>query len=252
MARRVVELGHPVLASRARRTLPHAMTTAKPVKTTPVAPPCWGGDRLVSLQGDPLERAREHIDAHLFEPLTLTALAEAARLSAYHFSREFGARFGFSPMAYVRARRLAAAAPLEAKARRRWSSSPSTAASTARRASPARSSAPSASRPDAIAGRRPTRSIPFAAGRRAQVRWKKSPPAQGTPARGGLALPCSTCRTRRASPGSGSGCCGAAAGRPDGPGDLRRLRRRAGGRRARPALHGRRALAPAARSRRLS
>ncbi|HXQ11162.1 MAG TPA: AraC family transcriptional regulator [Caulobacteraceae bacterium] len=63
-----------------------------------------------AIQSDPLERAQRHIDAHLFEPLTLGALAEAARLSAYHFTREFGARFGLSPMAYVRARRLVAAA----------------------------------------------------------------------------------------------------------------------------------------------
>jgi AraC family transcriptional regulator len=59
---------------------------------------------------DPLERARRHIDAKLFEPLSLASLAEAAGLSAYHFTRQFGARFGESPMAYVRARRLTAAA----------------------------------------------------------------------------------------------------------------------------------------------
>jgi AraC family transcriptional regulator len=59
---------------------------------------------------DALVRAREHIDAHLFEPLSLPALAAAAGLSAFHFSRAFGARFGFSPMAYVRTRRLADAA----------------------------------------------------------------------------------------------------------------------------------------------
>jgi AraC family transcriptional regulator len=59
---------------------------------------------------DPLERARLHIEARLFEPLSLAQLADAAGLSAYHFTRQFGARFGDSPMAYVRARRLAAAA----------------------------------------------------------------------------------------------------------------------------------------------
>jgi len=62
------------------------------------------------LQDDPLDRARRHVDAHLGEPLTLATLAQAARLSAYHFSRAFSARFGMSPMAYVRARRLVAAA----------------------------------------------------------------------------------------------------------------------------------------------
>jgi AraC family transcriptional regulator len=64
----------------------------------------------LALQDDPLLRAREHIDAHLFEALSLPAVAAEAGLSAFHFSRAFGARFGFSPMAYVRARRLASAA----------------------------------------------------------------------------------------------------------------------------------------------
>ena len=62
------------------------------------------------LTDDPLERARLQIDAHLFEPVTLAQFARAAGLSAYHFSRQFTARFGTSPMAYVRARRLATAA----------------------------------------------------------------------------------------------------------------------------------------------
>jgi AraC family transcriptional regulator len=62
------------------------------------------------LQDDPLDRAKRHIEANLFEPLTLGALAEVARLSPYHFTRQFGARFGMSPMAYVRARRLVSAA----------------------------------------------------------------------------------------------------------------------------------------------
>ena len=67
-------------------------------------------DATFFLQDDPLDRARRHVDAHLFEPLTLGLLAQAARLSAYHFSRTFTARFGMSPMAYVRARRLVEAA----------------------------------------------------------------------------------------------------------------------------------------------
>jgi AraC family transcriptional regulator len=62
------------------------------------------------LATEPLERARLHIEARLFEPLSLGQLAGAAGLSAYHFTRQFGARFGQSPMAYVRARRLTAAA----------------------------------------------------------------------------------------------------------------------------------------------
>ena len=63
-----------------------------------------------ALRTDPLDRARRHIDQHFEAGLTLAELAETACLSPYHFSREFTARFGFSPMAYVRARRLEVAA----------------------------------------------------------------------------------------------------------------------------------------------
>ena len=65
---------------------------------------------------DPLERARRHAEANLFEPLTLAGLAAVAGLSAYHFTRQFSARFGESPMAHVRTRRLARAADRLAEA----------------------------------------------------------------------------------------------------------------------------------------
>ena len=70
----------------------------------------WRVTAAAAVLVDPLVRAREHIDANLFEPLSLSGLAAEAGLSAFHFSRAFGARFGFSPMAYVRTRRLATAA----------------------------------------------------------------------------------------------------------------------------------------------
>lgn len=41
---------------------------------------------------DPLERVRRHVEAELFEPLTLTQLANVAGLSAYHISRASSAR----------------------------------------------------------------------------------------------------------------------------------------------------------------
>jgi AraC family transcriptional regulator len=59
---------------------------------------------------DPMDRARRLIEANLGSALSLNDLAEAACLSPYHFSRLFTGRYGFSPMAYVRARRLEAAA----------------------------------------------------------------------------------------------------------------------------------------------
>lgn len=51
-----------------------------------------------------------HIEAHLFEPLSLAELADIAGLSAFHFARLFTAFQGESPIAYVRRRRIAAAA----------------------------------------------------------------------------------------------------------------------------------------------
>jgi AraC family transcriptional regulator len=59
---------------------------------------------------DPLERARALAEANAAEPLCLDALASAAGLSAYHFIRQFSARYGVSPMAFVRERRMALAA----------------------------------------------------------------------------------------------------------------------------------------------
>ena len=59
---------------------------------------------------DPLERARAFVEANAFETLSLETLAAVVGLSAYHFARQFTARFGISPMASVRERRMALAA----------------------------------------------------------------------------------------------------------------------------------------------
>ncbi len=61
---------------------------------------------------DPLERAMAHVEAYAFEPLTLADLASVAGFSPYHFARQFTARYGLTPMAFVRARRLGLAARL--------------------------------------------------------------------------------------------------------------------------------------------
>ena len=57
-----------------------------------------------------MDRARHFVERRLDAQLSLDDLADVACLSPYHFSRQFTARFGFSPMAYVRARRLEIAA----------------------------------------------------------------------------------------------------------------------------------------------
>ena len=59
---------------------------------------------------DALERGRFYIRQEFLRPLSLADIAEAAGVSPFHFSRQFTARFGASPMSYVRALRLAHAA----------------------------------------------------------------------------------------------------------------------------------------------
>ena len=59
-----------------------------------------------------LLRAKDLIDARYSEPLDVAALAEAARLSQAHFSREFRRAFGESPHQYLQTRRLERAAAL--------------------------------------------------------------------------------------------------------------------------------------------
>ena len=56
--------------------------------------------------------AKDLIDARYFEPLGVGELAEAARLSEAHFSREFRRAFGESPHQYLLTRRLERAAAL--------------------------------------------------------------------------------------------------------------------------------------------
>src|SRR4051812_20254408 len=59
-----------------------------------------------------LLRARDLADARYFEPLDVAALAQAARLSPAHFSREFRRAFGESPHQSLLTRRLERAAAL--------------------------------------------------------------------------------------------------------------------------------------------
>lgn len=59
-----------------------------------------------------LLRAKDLIDARYFEPLDVAALADAARLSPAHFSREFRRTFGETPYQYLLTRRMERAAAL--------------------------------------------------------------------------------------------------------------------------------------------
>jgi AraC-like DNA-binding protein len=59
-----------------------------------------------------LLRAKDLIDARYRDPLDVPALAQAARLSPAHFSREFRRAFGESPHQYLLTRRLERAAAL--------------------------------------------------------------------------------------------------------------------------------------------
>lgn len=59
-----------------------------------------------------LLRARDLADARYAEPITVADLAQAARLSEAHFSREFARTFGEPPHRYLMRRRLERAAAL--------------------------------------------------------------------------------------------------------------------------------------------
>jgi AraC-like DNA-binding protein len=59
-----------------------------------------------------LLRAKDLVDARYREPLDVPTLAEAARLSSAHFSREFRRAFGETPHQYLLMRRLERAAAL--------------------------------------------------------------------------------------------------------------------------------------------
>lgn len=53
-----------------------------------------------------LRRTRDLIDRDYAEPLDLNGLAEAARVSKYHFLRSFTAVYGYTPGAYLAQRRI--------------------------------------------------------------------------------------------------------------------------------------------------
>ncbi len=59
-----------------------------------------------------LLRAKDLVDAHYAEPLTVADMARAAALSPAHFSRAFRAAFGETPHQYLLTRRLERAASL--------------------------------------------------------------------------------------------------------------------------------------------
>ena len=58
------------------------------------------------LSSERLQRVRDYVEAHLDEDLSLTALADIACLSPYHFSRSFKEAVGVGPQRYVIQRRL--------------------------------------------------------------------------------------------------------------------------------------------------
>ena len=65
-------------------------------------------DQLISggLAPWQLRRVREHIAAHLAEPLPIEQLAAVARLSASHFARAFRVSVGVSPHAFIMSERI--------------------------------------------------------------------------------------------------------------------------------------------------
>src|SRR3954452_8763663 len=78
--------------------------------TSPVYVRCLG--MVFAPPARHLLRAKDLADARYFEPLGVDALARAAGLSRFHFSREFRRAFGEAPHAYLLTRRLERAAAL--------------------------------------------------------------------------------------------------------------------------------------------
>ncbi len=68
-----------------------------------------------------VQRAIEHIERHLCEPLTAGELAAVACMSRYHFARVFRAATGRSPMEYLRERRILRAQALLREGRQKIS-----------------------------------------------------------------------------------------------------------------------------------
>jgi AraC family transcriptional regulator len=58
------------------------------------------------LAGGALRRVRLYIDEHLGERISLDELARQARVSRFHFARQFRLSTGESPMAYLRRMRI--------------------------------------------------------------------------------------------------------------------------------------------------
>ena len=65
---------------------------------------------MTATASDRFDEVFEHIEANLFEPLSVRELAGVAGLSPFHFSRLFTIRTGNSVMSYVRLKRMMHAA----------------------------------------------------------------------------------------------------------------------------------------------
>lgn len=59
-----------------------------------------------SFGADQARRVLDHIEGNLAQPLSIADLAQVARISPYHFARQFRLRIGLAPHVYVTARRL--------------------------------------------------------------------------------------------------------------------------------------------------
>lgn len=95
-------LSHPLPAAQLEQTLLTALLLAQPSNYS---------DRLAAWAGRPvalgsLRRARDHIEAHLDEPLTLDGIAAAAGMPGRTLQAQFRRFQGCSPMAYLRAARF--------------------------------------------------------------------------------------------------------------------------------------------------
>lgn len=80
-----------------------------PERPRPPAPPAWTGRGLAGWQ---LKRIAEHVRANLDRAITLSELAEIARLSRFHFCSAFRRATGSTPRDWITDERIRRAAEL--------------------------------------------------------------------------------------------------------------------------------------------
>lgn len=85
---------------------PGASARRESSESLPVETAAGGSNQSAGLPAARLKRILAHIDANLDKNITLSELAEDAKLSVYYFAAQFKKSTGFSPHRYILYRRV--------------------------------------------------------------------------------------------------------------------------------------------------